>query len=217
MVAASRFGQPARRGERVAALLFVGLMHVGLAVALLSGFHVPTERLVESRLHLIQIEPVTPPPLPPPVLEPKKSHAPRESAPPSTSDLTAGAVTPPKAKVIAPVAPVPQVVMPVAPVTPGGGLSGQGSGAGGAGRGAGQSGNGTGLGDGDGDGNRDGAGGGGGSDAADGAAPRAYPGGCTDLGVLSSKLAGGRGACTGGGANSARTRSAFTTSPISSK
>ena len=143
MIAASRFYQPSRRGDRVLAIALVALVHIALALALLGGFTVRIARPGQSALDLIEVR-LPPPPLPRP--------APRRTAAPRAIDAPTGGVTAPiKLKRFATVQPIPIVVLPVAALAAAGGAAGQGGPSAGTGVGGGQGGTGDG----------DGAGGGG--------------------------------------------------------
>ena len=152
MIAASRYGQPARRGDRVIAIILVALVHVGLALALLNGFTVRIDPHAESTIQLIDVRlPPAPPPPPPPPPPKQPQKARREAAAKAVVAPKGGTKAPEKVKRAAPVVPQPKVVLPVPKVASGGGSAGRGGPSAGFGAGGGQGGNG----DGDGDGGTD--------------------------------------------------------------
>ena len=176
MIAASRYGQPARRGDRVIAIILVALVHIGLALVLLNGFTVRIDPHAQSSLQLIDVRlppPLPPPPPPPP---PKQMHkVRREAAAKAVVAPKGGTKAPERIKRAAPVVPIPKIVLPTAKVASGGGNAGRGGPSAGFGAGGGQGGNG----DGDGDGE-------GGSDLtqiAGGIGPQDYPPSLRDRGV----------------------------------
>lgn len=176
MIAASRYGQPARRGDRVLAIIFVALVHIGLALALLNGFTVRIDPHAESPMQLIDVRlppPLPPPPPPPPPKHPQKAR--RDAAAKAVVAPKGGTKAPEKIKRAAPVIPRPKVVLPVPKVASGGGKAGRGGPSAGFGAGGGHGGNGNGDGDGE-----------GGTDLyqiAGGIGPADYPQGLRDRGV----------------------------------
>ena len=148
MIAASRYGQPARRGDRVFAIILVALVHVGLALVLMSGFTVRIDPHAETPMQLIDVRLPPPPPPPPPPKQPQKAR--REAAAKAVVAPKGGTKAPEKIKHQAPVIPKPKIVLPTTKIASGGGNAGRGGPSAGAGAGGGQGGNGNGDGDGEG-------------------------------------------------------------------
>ena len=149
MIAASRYGQPPRRGDRFIVIIMVGLVHLGLALVLVSGFTVRIDPQAENPLQLIDVRLPRPPPPPPPP-PPKVDKAKREAAAKAIVAPKGGTKAPEKIKRQAPVVPKPKIVMPTPKVASGGGAAGRGGPSAGFGAGGGQGGNGNGDGDGEG-------------------------------------------------------------------
>src|SRR3954452_17018850 len=110
------FGSVAPR-ERVAALLAVVLVQIGLALALLSGFRVEVARQADVVERLIEI--ALPRPPPPPVLPPRESR--REKAAPKAQPEKLGGSPGPKP------AHAPPSVVPIVAVQPSAAPSGGGT------------------------------------------------------------------------------------------
>ena len=150
MIAASRYGPPARRGDRLLAILLVALVHVGLALVLVSGFTVRIDPHAENPLQLIAVRLPPPPHPPPPPPPPKVDKSKREAAPKAVVAPKGGTKAPEKIKRQAPVVPKPKIVLPVPKVASGGGSAGRGGPSAGFGAGGGEGGDGNGDGDGEG-------------------------------------------------------------------
>ncbi len=151
MIAASRYRQPARRGDRLLALLLVALVHVGLGLALIGGLKVRLEPGAASPLALIELSlPQPPPPPPPPILQTQERSG--SAAARATPKPKGGVEAPSLVKQLAPVPPPPIIALPVPSLPAAGGIEGRGGPSAGAGAGGGQGGDGSGNGSGDGEG-----------------------------------------------------------------
>jgi protein TonB len=130
-------------GDRWRSIAAVAVVHVGLALALLSGFSVHVQRSVQAVTQLIAIRLLPPPPIV--VVEPERKSALRSAAPVAAHDRPGGSTGPSTVRASNPVAPI----IAAAPTVSPGGTAGHGTLTGtGSGGGPGGQGIGTGQGDG---------------------------------------------------------------------
>lgn len=154
MITASRYRQPARRGDRLLAIILVALVHVGLGLALIGGLTVRLVPGADSPLDLVELNvPPPPPPPAPPPLAPARSGSAAAKASPSPKG---GVEAPSPVKKFAPVQPSPIIVLPLPTIVVAGGTEGRGGPSAGAGAGGGSGGDGDGSGSGEGSGEGDG-------------------------------------------------------------